>query len=141
MLIEMAESDTNDLIPLWRCQCRLPNGAKVLRNPEYCKEGFRLVLKKLKCNACGGKYGSELQVNCREMFTRNLDFTEYKTFENPSTIRMEGFYGSSIIQYSKRRRHYRCIKILGRNKIRILDGEKVVTMEGEAEKAKALEDR
>lgn len=82
-----------------------------------------------------------MEIDTNQFYARNLDEKNYKTFESAPYIKVENFVASSMIQYNRQKRHFRCLKFLGRNKVKILDGEEIRIIEGEGEKKKLVQDK
>ena len=54
-------------------------------------------------------------------FARYIDQDKYKPFDRQPFVKHNNFMTESIIQYNMELRHFRCIRILGKNKIKVID--------------------
>lgn len=73
--------------------------------------------------------------------TRYIDLDRYGTFDKLPYMKHDGYFPEAIVQYNMERKHFRCLKIYGKSKMRIYDGEEVKLIENEDKKREVMHDK
>jgi hypothetical protein len=102
-------------------------------NNEYCQ------LRKLACAGCGGTKATTYDFLPNDFFVRILG-KERTTF---CQTRLPGFKNTvigSLIQYNANTKHFRCIKMSGKQFTLILDGNQLTRFKLASQRKSIIED-
>ena len=77
-------------------------------------------MRQLVCKKCEGNWKNILLRISNEIFVK---FMARTIISWAPFLEIEGYHFSRMIQYMRSDQHFRCIKLFGRDKIKVMDNE------------------
>jgi hypothetical protein len=90
-------------------------------------ERDRFQHRKVRCSTCSNAGTLEIKLLPKDFFMR-LEYDEDKLrfFERIKMPFYKGYFASAIIQFSRRLKHFRVLKLFGRNRTDVIDNQSIV---------------
>ncbi len=71
------------------------------------------------CEGCGGKWITKISNATNLFIARYIDTDKYGTFDRQPFMRHEGYLTEGVIQWSQELKHFRCLKVINKAKVKV----------------------